>query len=33
MVYDKGYTDRPRPDDILADVQEHMYHPIYPHYV
>jgi malate dehydrogenase (oxaloacetate-decarboxylating)(NADP+) len=33
MAYDKGYTDRPRPDDILRDVQEHMYHPIYPHYV
>ena len=33
MAYDKGYTDRPRPDDVLRDVQEHMYHPIYPHYV
>jgi malate dehydrogenase (oxaloacetate-decarboxylating)(NADP+) len=33
MAYDKGYTDKQRPDDILADVQEHMYHPVYPHYV
>jgi malate dehydrogenase (oxaloacetate-decarboxylating)(NADP+) len=32
MAYDKGYTDRPRPDDILKDVQDYMYHPIYPHY-
>jgi malate dehydrogenase (oxaloacetate-decarboxylating)(NADP+) len=33
LAYDKGYTDRPRPEDILQDVQEYMYHPIYPHYV
>ena len=33
MVYDKGYTKKPRPDDILAEVQDYMYHPIYPHYV
>ena len=32
MAYDKGYTDRPRPDDVLADIHAHMYHPIYPHY-
>ncbi len=32
MAYDKGYTDRPRPDDVLADVQEYMYQPIYPRY-
>jgi malate dehydrogenase (oxaloacetate-decarboxylating)(NADP+) len=33
LAYDKGYTDRPRPDDVLADIHAHMYHPIYPHYV
>ena len=33
IVYDKGYTDRDRPDDILADIHEHMYQPVYPHYV
>jgi len=33
LAYDKGYTERPRPDDILQDVQDYMYHPIYPHYV
>ena len=33
MAYDRGYTDKPRPDDILADVHDHMYHPVYPHYV
>ena len=32
MAYDKGYTDRPRPDDVLEDIQQHMYHPVYPHY-
>jgi malate dehydrogenase (oxaloacetate-decarboxylating)(NADP+) len=33
LAYEKCYTDRPRPDDILQDVQDYMYHPIYPHYV
>ena len=33
IAYDKGYADRQRPDDILADVREYMYHPVYPHYV
>ena len=33
MAYDRGYTDKPRPDDILADIHDHMYHPVYPHYV
>ena len=32
MAYDNGFTDREEPDDILADVHEHMYHPVYPHY-
>ncbi len=33
MAYDRGLTDKPRPDDILADVHAHMYHPVYPQYV
>ena len=33
MVYDNGFTDKPEPEDILAEVQEYMYRPIYPHYV
>jgi len=33
MAWDRGYTDRPRPDDILADIHAHMYQPVYPHYV
>ena len=32
MAYDKGFTDREEPEDILADIQENMYQPIYPHY-
>ncbi|MCP4302469.1 MAG: NAD-dependent malic enzyme [Gammaproteobacteria bacterium] len=32
MAYDGGFTDREEPDDILADIHKHMYHPIYPHY-
>ena len=33
MAFDNGFTDREAPDDILADVHEHMYQPVYPHYV
>jgi malate dehydrogenase (oxaloacetate-decarboxylating)(NADP+) len=33
MAYERGFTDRPRPDDILADIHDHLYHPVYPHYV
>ena len=33
MAYERGFTDRERPDDVLADIHEHMYHPVYPHYV
>jgi malate dehydrogenase (oxaloacetate-decarboxylating)(NADP+) len=33
IAYDKGYADRERPEDILADIREYMYHPVYPHYV
>jgi len=32
MAYENGFTDREEPDDILADVHEHMYQPVYPHY-
>ena len=32
MAYDNGFTDRQTPDDILADIYEYMYHPVYPHY-
>jgi malate dehydrogenase (oxaloacetate-decarboxylating)(NADP+) len=33
MAYDRGFTDKEKPEDVLADIHEHMYHPIYPHYV
>jgi malate dehydrogenase (oxaloacetate-decarboxylating)(NADP+) len=33
MAYDRGYTDRAKPDDVLADIRAHMYRPVYPHYV
>ncbi|NCF15458.1 MAG: oxaloacetate-decarboxylating malate dehydrogenase [Gammaproteobacteria bacterium] len=33
MAYDNGFTDKPEPEDVLAEVQEYMYRPIYPHYV
>jgi len=32
MAYDNGFTDKEEPDDILEDVHDHMYHPVYPHY-
>ncbi len=32
MAYENGYTDREAPDDILADIHEQMYQPVYPHY-
>jgi hypothetical protein len=32
MAYENGLTDKPEPDDILADVHEHMYQPVYPHF-
>jgi malate dehydrogenase (oxaloacetate-decarboxylating)(NADP+) len=33
IAYDNGLTDRPEPEDILADVHQHMYQPVYPHFV
>ena len=32
IAYDNGLTDRPEPDDNLADIRAHMYQPVYPHY-
>ena len=32
MAYDNGFTDREEPEDILADIREYMYQPVYPHY-
>lgn len=31
-AYDNGLTDKDEPDDILADIHEYMYQPVYPHY-
>ena len=33
MAYDRGFTDKEKPVDVLAEIHEHMYHPVYPHYV
>jgi len=33
MAYDNGFTDKPVPEDVLAEVHEYMYRPVYPHYV
>jgi malate dehydrogenase (oxaloacetate-decarboxylating)(NADP+) len=32
IAYDKGLADREEPDDILADIHEYMYQPVYPHH-
>jgi malate dehydrogenase (oxaloacetate-decarboxylating)(NADP+) len=32
IVYDKGYTDKEEPEDIMADIHDYMYQPVYPHY-
>jgi malate dehydrogenase (oxaloacetate-decarboxylating)(NADP+) len=32
IAYAQGYTDKLRPDDVLADIRHHMYQPVYPHY-
>lgn len=32
IAFDEGLTDKKRPDDILADIHEYMYQPVYPHY-
>ena len=33
IVYDEELTERPRPDDVMAEVRDHMYEPVYPVYV
>ena len=32
IAYANGLADREEPDDILADIYQHMYRPVYPHY-
>ena len=32
LVFDQGLTEKKRPDDILAEIHEYMYQPVYPHY-
>jgi malate dehydrogenase (oxaloacetate-decarboxylating)(NADP+) len=32
IAYDEGLTDKEEPDDILADIHDYMYQPVYPHY-
>jgi malate dehydrogenase (oxaloacetate-decarboxylating)(NADP+) len=32
IAYDKGLTDKDEPEDILADIHEYMYQPVYPHF-
>jgi len=32
IAYDKGLTDKPEPADILAEINEYMYQPVYEHY-
>ena len=32
IAYDNGYTDKEEPEDIMADINEYMYQPVYPHY-
>jgi malate dehydrogenase (oxaloacetate-decarboxylating)(NADP+) len=32
IAYEEGLTDKEEPDDILADIHDYMYQPVYPHY-
>jgi malate dehydrogenase (oxaloacetate-decarboxylating)(NADP+) len=32
IAYDNALTDREQPEDVLADIRQAMYRPIYPHY-
>jgi len=32
MAYENGLTDKQEPADILEEVHDYMYHPVYPHY-
>ena len=32
IAYDQGLTDKEEPEDIMADIHDYMYQPVYPHY-
>jgi len=32
IAYDNGLTDREEPEDILVDIHQSMYQPVYPHF-
>jgi malate dehydrogenase (oxaloacetate-decarboxylating)(NADP+) len=32
IVYARGYTDKEEPEDIMAEIRDYMYQPVYPHY-
>jgi malate dehydrogenase (oxaloacetate-decarboxylating)(NADP+) len=32
IVYEKGCTDKAQPADIMAEIRDYMYQPVYPHY-
>jgi len=32
LAYDKGLTDEEEPEDIMAEIHDYMYQPVYPHY-
>jgi len=32
LAYDQGLTDKEEPEDIMADIHDYMYQPVYPHY-
>ncbi|MDH3612182.1 MAG: NAD-dependent malic enzyme [Gammaproteobacteria bacterium] len=32
IAYARGLTNKEEPADIMADIHEYMYHPVYPHY-
>jgi len=32
IAYDDQLTDKEEPDDLLEDIQQHMYQPVYPHF-
>jgi malate dehydrogenase (oxaloacetate-decarboxylating)(NADP+) len=32
IAYDQGLAQREAPEDILSDIREHMFQPLYPHY-
>ncbi len=33
MAYERGFTDKEEPEDILKEINDYMYRPVYPHYV